>query len=66
MIPIFYVIANFFSSIASPFIVKFIGLKVSLLLMTGAQALITIFLLFTKSLDLVICICVLLGLTGGR
>ena len=34
--------------------------------MTVAQALITICLVFTRSLDLVIFICVLLGLTGGR
>ena len=66
MIPIAFVIGNCFAQITSPFQVKVAGLKGALLINTAAQALITLALVFTRSLDLVICIVCLLGLTGGR
>ena len=46
--------------------VRVIGMRTVLILMTGAQSLLTVFLLFTQKIDTVICLSAFLGLTGSR
>ena len=66
MIPVVYVIANFISQISSPFYAKVAGMRNMLLILTAIQACLTIAMIFTKSIDILIIISALLGLTGGR
>ena len=67
MIPVAYVIANAISQISAPFVVKQTGgMRNVLLFLTLVQSILTVGLIFTRKVDMAICLCVFLGLTGGR
>ena len=67
MIIVSYVLANAISQVAAPFVVKSLdGMRIIMLLLTLVQSILTIGVIFATKVDLAICLCVLLGLTGGR
>jgi len=66
MIAIAYIISNFMAQLIAPYQVKIAGMRTMLLLMTVLQALLTLLLIFTRRVDMAICISAFMGLTGGR